>query len=141
LALAHAPGRGRDAAFWSGVAGGLCVGASYRTLVLPLAILPFVHHRGGLRRSATWLAGFAVPFLAVEVMYRAAAGIAHVSPEAFSTGTYAVQLKTLLFLHGGQGFLFKGFGAFPYYVWQWEGAAVAVVTLAAVAAQLTRWRA
>lgn len=138
LACAVRPGRGM--AVLSGVAAGLCFGTNFRSLYLPLLVIPPLLRTGGPRRLGPWLGGFAAPLLACEALYRVAARLAQVPLSAFATGTYARQLGTLLLLHGRQEFLWKGFGAFPYYVWRWEGTGSLVLLLLVLAPQLTRWR-
>lgn len=139
---------GHRMVFLSGLAGGLCFGTNFRTLFLPALVLWLILRRPGSRpswregvgASALWLAGFLLPLLACESLYWIAAGLARVPVSAYPAGTYAGQFKFLMLIHGGQEFLFKGFGAFPYYVWRWEGIAALLFLGAAVAVQLTRWR-
>jgi len=138
LACAVRPGRGM--ALLSGVAGGLCFGTNFRALYLPLLVLPPLIRSGGLERVGPWVGGFVAPLLACEGLYRVAAGLADLPASAFACGTYARQLGTLLLLHGHQEFLWKGFGAFPYYVWRWEGTPSLLLLLAVLVPQLTRWK-
>ncbi len=134
-------GPGPWAAAASGLAAGCGLASNYRVLFLPAIFAamamagPSPSGRAAARRLIPWLAGLVMPLAAVELAYRTCA-----APGVWPGGTYLAQLKTLLALHGGQGFLFRGWSAFGWYTHRWEGAPALLVLVVALSAQLVHWR-
>lgn len=135
---------GKYSALLSGVAAGICVATNYRELFIPfLFLLLALRESGrsnipnGTAKFAVWLGGFLAVLLAFELPYHIAQAA---SGAVFPNGTFLGQLKTLLALHGSQGFRFSGWPAFPYYLLSWEGWVSLAWLAVAAAFQLTRWR-
>jgi hypothetical protein len=118
------------------------VATNYRTLFLPALFAALLAAQAPRLRIAAvrwliWAAGFAAPLLGIEALHRA---IAAAAGAEFPGGTYAGQLRELLGYHGGQGFRFAGWAAFPAHVLRWEGAASLVLLAAVLPFQFRRWR-
>lgn len=149
LAIALPAGRAAGPAALSGLCAGAAVTTNYRELFLPALFAGLIwleaaergraRWRAAARRFAAWTAGFALPLAACEAGYRALLAAAG-SGAGFVHGTYAGQVRELLAIHGGQGFLWAGWAAFPAHVLRWEGALSLAVLLAVLAPQCRRWR-